>query len=118
MLKPDRYFIRQSSRKKQPILAGKWEITGEIEADFDSLTPYQRFVNGTMASIALTAQGSQIESGFLNQVQITAPVCRFDGDTPNVDGADVLSQKLQFRALWDGSQQPLTVVYRTTDTTA
>ncbi|MEZ5101167.1 MAG: phage tail tube protein [Thermoleophilia bacterium] len=117
-LKTDRYFVRQSSRKKQPILAGKWEITGEIEADFDSLVPYQRFVNGTHAAIVLTAQGSQIESGFFNQLQLSAPVCRFDGDTPNVDGADVLTQKLSFRALWDGSQQPLTVVYRTTDTAA
>jgi hypothetical protein len=102
--------------KNQPIKEKLAEISGEIDSEFLDLTAYTRFTAGTAAAIVATWQGSLIEGALYNQLVVTMPVCRFDGDTPNVDGAKRLGQKLPFKALNDGTQEPITIVYRTTDT--
>ncbi len=114
----ERYFIRNDTKKKQPVEAGMTVIEGEIEAEFESLTAYNRFVNGTSASLVALWEGSTIESTFKYGLQVTLPAVRFDGDTPTVNGADVLTQPLKFVALDNGTDEPITLRYRTTDTTA
>lgn len=117
-LDTERYFIRGSTLKKEAIPADLVVIEGEMEAEFESLTAYNRFVNGTTAAIVALWEGSTIESTLKYGVQVTLPVVRFDGDTPVVSGPEVLAQPLKFKALYDGSQEPITLRYRTTDTTS
>lgn len=124
----DRFFLRANttaggaSLKKEPVANGLAEITGEIELEFDALTNYNRFVNGTTAALVLQVEGSIIEAGGGATVnprvglQFTFPFARFDGDTPDVKDADITTLSLKFKALWDGSTQPVTARYRTTDT--
>lgn len=114
--KSDRYFLGAATMS-EPIIAGMTEITGTLSVEFDSLTNYNRFVNGTIASVnAKWTAATAIEGSFYPYVEITLPDCRFDGTTPAVGGPDVLTLDLPFKALYDGSDQPITVDVQTADT--
>lgn len=115
-LKTDRYFLRGSSTKKEPIPAALVDLSGQIEAEFEGLTAYNRFVNGTVASLSATWVGSTIEGAFKYSLTVTLPAVRFDGTTPEVASADVVMLPLPFKALFDGSNEPVTIAYQTTDT--
>lgn len=126
----DRFFLRASTTaggatlKKEPIANDFMEITGELEIEFSGLTHYNRFVTGTTAAVVFAFQGSIIEAGGGATVNprfgltVTLPNCRFDGETPDVKGADIVPITLPFKALYDGSTSLFTAVYRSTDTTA
>lgn len=113
-LEGDRYHL-SSNVKSPPLHERLREITGEMVAEFTDLQAYNRFVTGAHAGIVATWTGPIIESTFNNHVQVTLPVCRFDGETPRVDGHGRLMQRLPFKVLNDGTQQPITLVYRTAD---
>lgn len=116
-LKTDRRFIRQSVLKKQPLENAMREFGGNLSAEFGDFTPYNRFVNGTYATLQLKFEGSIIETTYKHTLQIDLPVVRFDGETPNLDGKDVVQQPLPFKVLDDGTAEPITVLYRTTGAT-
>lgn len=115
-LKTDRHLIRASTLKKEQVPAEMLDITGSLSAEFENLTAYNRFVNGTIASVVAKWEGPTIETTFKYHVEVTLPAVRFDGETPTVGGADIIPQSLPFRVLSDGSNPPITVVYRTDDT--
>jgi hypothetical protein len=117
-LADDRYFLG-SQLRKNPLEASRREYTGEITAEFESLTAYNRFVNGTEAQLLLTFTGGVIEGAFNFRLLITANV-RFDGETPSVEGPDVVGITLPFKCLNSGAgdASALQIDYRTTDTAA
>lgn len=92
-LATDRHRIRATnpSHPKEPLENGRREFTGSLTADFESLTAYQRFVNGTEAALILTFSQSASRS-----LVITCNV-RFDGETPAVGGMELLEQSLPFK---------------------
>ena len=115
-LKDDRYFLGASTMS-QPIIANMTEITGTMTVEWSGLTDYNRFVNGTTASItAKWTAATAIESTTYPYVEISLPDCRFDGDTPNVGGPDVITHDLTFKALYDGTDQPITIDLLSDDT--
>lgn len=65
-------------------------ISGSITADFENLTQYNRFVSGTEAALVLTFNG-----GADRQLEITSNV-RFDGETPNVGGRELLELSIPY----------------------
>ncbi len=111
-----RHQIRQSQLKKEQHPAAMADLAGSLSADFTDLTAYNRFVNGTPASLVLNWEGATIEGALKYGVQVTYAAVRFDGTTPNVSGAEILSQPLPFKVLNDGSNPPISLRYRTTDT--
>lgn len=116
-LKTDRYTINSSPTKKEQIISEMTEITGTITAEFDGLTNYNRFVNGSVAAIEATWTGlTAIEGSTYPYLKVSMPACRFDGTTPAVEGPDVLSIELPFKALYNGTDQPITIDYLTADT--
>lgn len=117
-LKTDRYFINGSSLKSEPIAGELSEITGEIECEFNGLTDYNRFVNGTTAALVFTAEGSTIETTHKFGLTSTLPAVRFDGDTPNVNGTDITMLSLPFKVLDNGTDPPVSLAYKTTDIAA
>lgn len=119
-LKTDRYYIRQNPLKKEPLEATERRTyEGNFTADFESLTAYNYFANGAEAQLQATWQGPLIEGSLYYQVQVTMPRVRVEGETPNVGGPDTVSQPIGFKVLDDpaGAASPITIVYRTTDTT-
>lgn len=116
--KSDRYFLG-AAIMSEPIIAGMTEITGSMTVEFDSLTNYNRFVNGTIAAVtAKWTAATAIESTFFPYVEVSLPDVRFDGTTPAVAGPDVVTIELPFKALYDGTDQPVTITTQTADTTS
>jgi hypothetical protein len=114
-LADDRYFFG-SALRKQPLEANMREYTGELAAEFVDLSAYNRFINGTEAALVLLFRGPVISNTYFNDLQITANV-RFDGETPSIDGTDVVQQALQYKCVGNTPATALTILYRTTDTT-
>lgn len=110
----DRYFLG-SVLKKQQLEMGMRTYTGTFEAEFEDLTHYNRFVNGTEAAIVLNFQGALISGSFNFEAKVTANV-RFDGETPNVSGPDIVGLSLPFKVVDNGTTS-IKLEYTTTDVT-
>jgi len=113
-LAEDRYFLG-SALRKNPFEAGMRTFTGKLEPEYESLTAYNRFVNGTEAALVILLQGATISSTYKYQLTVTANV-RFDGDTPNVGGMGIVQQSLPYKVTDTGSTS-ISLAYQTTDTT-
>lgn len=121
-LSTDRYFIRGTTpaQKKEQLDAGIREYTGDLAAEFTSLTAYNRFVtHDTSGSIVLTATSPTfIEGATPYVVELTIPNVRFDGESPVVGGQQLVDQPLQFKALdAAGAQGPVILRIRNGDAT-
>jgi len=82
-------FKLGSATAKEPLPAKMRPYTGEVSADFESLTAYNRFVNGTEAALVVT-----LTSG-ADTLTITTNV-EFDGKTPELPDEGLLEQPLPF----------------------
>ena len=89
------------------------EYTGTIDAHFETLAAYNRFVNGTEAALDFKFEGAVIETGHPFTLQVLANV-RFDGETPQVSGMDEVVQNLPYKVV---DESALSIVYKTTDAT-
>lgn len=91
----DRHFIRSTTpeRPKEPLEGGFRQITGTFEADFESFTAYNRYINATQAAMVLT-----FTSG-AHSLVITMNT-RFDGSTPGINSLEeIVAQTMEFKAL-------------------
>ncbi|WP_017974368.1 phage tail tube protein [Actinopolyspora halophila] len=117
-LDDERYFLG-SQLRKAPIQAELRTYEGEITTEFNDLTLYNKFVQGQEAALELTFDsGVNIESSYNFQIKITCNV-RFDGETPTVDGTEIIEQSLAFTCIDDGSGpgSAVTVELTTDETT-
>lgn len=90
----------------EPIESGLRSYTGAINAQFESLTAYHRYINHTEATlVANMAYGTSV-------VKVTANV-RFDGETPNVSGRGIVEQNLPFTVIAPGTldNQGISIAY-------
>lgn len=118
----DRRFIRGSALKLEPAVSGKAVIDWDMEIEWSDLTQYNCVAASTMASrakqIVITCDGAVALAGATTpQFKITIPAARFDKGLPTVSGDEPLMQSLSGIGLYDGSNEPITVAYRTTDST-
>jgi hypothetical protein len=105
-------FRLGAATSKEPLQAGRRPYTGTISADFDALTDYNRYVNGTQAALVVAfSNGTQTLTFTMNVA--------FVGETPNVGGYDLLEQPLPFRCLSGTSDAlAITAVLVNTEATA
>lgn len=81
-----------TGRMREPRPNGRREITGSITLDFEDVTEYNRFRNSDEAEVRLVAtQGTNVFQLDLN--------VRYEGQTPNVEGVERLSQTIDFKAV-------------------
>lgn len=117
-LNTDRRFLRSSTLTKEPIIAGMYEISGSFTMEFESLTQYQRFTGNTLGQLDVTwTAPTAIESTIYPYLSVTLPKVQFRGDTPTVSSAGIVTLSCPFKALYDGTNEPITVVYCSADTT-
>lgn len=108
-LKTDRYTIGNSGAKREQIANGFRTLSGSLNAEFVDTTAYAAILADTSSSLALTlTSGSQ-------SLSITLPSIKFDGDVPQVGGPEAIVYPLNFQAYDNGTDQPITVVYTTSD---
>lgn len=114
-LNTDDYAFGSGFRRDVPEPALR-DVTGTMNADFTDLTAFNRFKNGTIATLILKFTGSIIEAALAYEVEFTLNI-RTDGETPKVDGPDETRQPLAFMALAPAAGEPITMRLRTTDVT-
>lgn len=89
-LNTERFYIGQDTTS-EPLEKGYRTYTGSLTCDFENLTAYNRFVNGTEAALDLTfTRGA-------DSIKVAGNV-RFDGETPEVTD-DITEQALPIKFL-------------------
>lgn len=117
-LKTDRRLMcaTDAGLKRQPKRNGVPSFTGVLNGEFEDLTEYNLFVNGTLSAVVITWTGAQIESPYNYELKVTLPNVKFEGDAnPVASLDDVTKQPLPFRALYDLSSAAVTIEYTSTD---
>lgn len=105
-------FRLGSGTSKNPLGIGVRGYTGTVVADFDGLTDYNRFVNGTESALVVTFNNG-------TQTLVVTMNVQFTGETPEVGGNDLLPQNLPFRCLSSSSDAAsITAVLTNSETTA
>jgi hypothetical protein len=108
---PLRQFLG-SDLTAEPIDAGDLRVyDGELTCEFEDLTAYNRFVNGTTAAVVL-----EFDNG-TDSLTITLGKVRFDGTTPTVSGRDVLEQPVPIKAVGATDAGACTLALVTSDAT-
>jgi hypothetical protein len=118
----DRRQIRGLTDKKEPT-SSRREATFSLKADFDSLTQRNRAAAltraGALAAIVATWTGPTIlGSTIYPTFQVTIPAARFDEWKGATEGTDAIEQDLAGVVRYDGTNSPLTIVYKSADVTA
>ena len=109
-LKTDRYNLDGTGTKQAPVQSGFRKISGKFSAEFSGTGIVTKFLADTNIALQLT-----ITNGALS-LDITIPVARLNGETPQVKGAEAVDVDFDFDVLYDGTNEPLTITYTTSDT--
>lgn len=124
MLKTDRRSINGTTARREPVEAGLRDITVSFEVEWgDESTPGDLTLYNAMK--AATAAGTLVELD-INTVglavitgstypalNINLPAVRIDEANPQASGYDPLTQTVTGKALDNGTDEPITVVYVT-----
>lgn len=121
-LKTDRRYLANSTLRAQAPRTDYPEITAEFTCDFSSLTDWNRLVassvSGTIAAVELRAEAATAISGTVYPaVVVNLSAAQFDEVNVNVSDGDMLMQTIKVTALDNGSAEPITVAYISTDVT-
>lgn len=114
-IKDDRYNLGASGIKAEQTINGFRKITGKITAEFTDTTLLTKFLNDTATGLALTFTGNTLAGSYKESLSITISAAKFDGDAPQVGGPEVIDVSFTFEAYDNGTDQPLTIVYQTSD---
>lgn len=110
-------FGSTGARTRKPAL-GKRSITGSMTVEYDSNVLRDAWLNQTDLAVVLTfTTTTAISAGVFPTLQIVLPVVRLEGDIPQTNGGDVVTQSIDFTVL-DGrvAAHPMYVVIRTAET--
>lgn len=116
-LKTDRYNLGSAGAKAEQIINGFRAITGTVTAEFTDTVLLDKFIADTTAGLKLTFTGGAIGTGQNETLSITLPACKFDGDTPVVEGPGVIDVSFSFTVFDNGTDAPFTILYKTLDST-
>lgn len=114
-LKGDRYNLGAAGLKAEQVINGFRKISGKMTAEFTDTTLLNAFLADSTTAIVLTFTGATIANGAKETLSITIPAAKFNADTPNVAGPGVIDLGMTYEAYDDGTNQPLTIVYQTAD---
>ena len=118
----DRRQIRANTDKKEPTQS-RAEYTFSLNADFESMTQRTRAHTttraGALAAITATWNGpTLLGSTIYPQFAVSIPAGRFDAWKGATEGTDAIQQELSGVVRYDGTNSPVTVTYKSADTTA
>jgi hypothetical protein len=104
--------------KREPVANGEEAITGAILREFEGTAQYDAWIAGTPAELVATWAYDEIgATGEPFQLIVTIPVIEYDGEMPQANGSEMVMQNLPFKALSNGTDPIIELVYATSDTT-
>lgn len=121
-LKVDRYSINSSAAKQQQTQDGKRKIEFSATIPFADRTLYDRIAAataaGSYAALNLKWLGpTLLGTTIFPTLEIQVPFARLDEGIPVIESASMLTQPVAGVGLTDGSSSPITIVYKTADST-
>jgi hypothetical protein len=115
-LATDRNYQGNAGLKLEQITNDNLAITGVITADFLDKTVFNdRYAADTGFAFVWECIGPIIASTFAETFRLKLPKCYLDGDTPTLDGPDIISGDFPFTALFDGTNGPAICEYQSID---
>jgi hypothetical protein len=103
--------------KGEPIINDYANVSGTFEAEFyDKTILADRFAAGTSTSLIWEFVGANIASTYYYTIQLKVPMIFLGGDTPQVDGPDVVGGSFPWEGKSDGTNPLCTVTYTSIDT--
>lgn len=115
----DRYFGGQGGFRSEPIQNGlrKIEVSYEVEW-LSSEAQLNAYYSDTPSTLALSFVGPTIGTGTdKSTLTILIPEMFLEGDPPNAQGPQVITQTIPLTGLDDGANNVIQATYWTTDTT-
>ena len=104
--------------RKEPTANGEMEVTGTLGMEFNDLTQYNLFVAGTeVTDLVLTFSYGDTGAGVPFKLVITIASLKYTGETPAVGSSEVVQENLPFKALYNGTDDIISIAYTTTDAT-
>jgi len=113
-LNTDRWVL--GAQKREPKHQGLRTFGFSVTGEFESLTQAER-VAAAIASDAVASVSAKWTTAQGGELSISIPYARFDSGPVNFSGAELIGQQLEGIALWNGSNSPITLVYKSVDST-
>jgi hypothetical protein len=103
--------------KLEQVDNGFRDISGSIEIEWlSSEAMYAAFSQDTPTALQLNFVGGAIGSGtHVETFDILIPYIKLDGESPAVNGPDIVTQKVNFTGLDDEVNNPIQITYTTLD---
>lgn len=114
----NRIPIGSNGLMNEPIQNAVIEISGSLNTEFVNATDWeQAFRTQAPLSLILSFTGGQIATGYNASFSIHLPSIAFEGESPTVNGPDILKPAYAFKAFDDGTHGLAAATYVTTDAT-
>lgn len=106
--KADRFYAGAAGLKAEPIMNDYVAITGTLEIDYTTVADFvTRFITDTPTSMVVTfVQPVAIAAANFPTITFQIPNVYFDGDTPTLDGPDMVGLSIPFQWLYDNTNLP------------
>jgi hypothetical protein len=102
--------------RKQRQLAGKREITGSVEYEYDANTNRDNFIANTSTPLVLTLTSSEALSTGTATFQVCIPNMKWRAGTPQQTDGPVPTVSGDFKVFENGTNPAVALVHRTADT--
>src|SRR5688572_7270009 len=111
----ERQYFGQAGLKKEPISNAPVVITGSADVDYETKADFaDRFHGNTGTSLVWEFVGPVIATTYFETFRIKVPAIYLMGDTPTVDGPDIVKPTFTFEGDYDGTNPPVTIEYMST----
>lgn len=114
----DRFYAAAAGLKAEPVMNEFVKVSGSFDVDLVNKADFaDRFASDSSTSLVIEFVGPLIASTYYQTFRIKVPMIFFDGDTPTVEGPDVVSGGYSFVGQYDGINSLIAIDYISTDTT-
>ena len=113
------FTLGGAGKRTRKQVSGLAEVKGKITAEYTDNTLRDAYLNQTPLAMVVTFQSSvAITAGVFPTLQFVIPLIKLEGDLPNANGGKPITQSIDYTVLDPSTgSAPITVVYRTADTT-
>lgn len=116
-LKTDRFYYGSAGIKAEQLENDWGSVSGSLEGEFvNQATIYDVWNADTSTSLELTFVGANISGIYNYTLDIVIPYIRWDGESPKVDGPDVVDFSAAFTGLDNSTDNTVQLSYTSTDT--
>jgi len=118
-LNTDRQYMGNQGLKDEQLVSDVYAITGTISSDFVNKTTWQDvFYSDTGFSmiVTLTLNGAAL-GGTVAAIQFCLNNVKLNDGNPNAGGKDIVTSSFPFKAYYDLTNEPLTVIIQSTEAT-